>query len=139
MAMEDIVRRPQALVVAIAAKDSFDYLGSPREWRSPRLRYLAPRRKSNAVSRRSPAATAAAKQAVRSSRRKPSQRATGLMRREGTAGYQYDHDMPTRSRPGLLRKPSAARSSTIRRNALRGEVRKRLEYWEKLRRERGGG
>ena len=65
MAMEDIgLADPQALVVALAAKDAYDYLGSPEGELAlaEATVYLATAPKSNAVYTAFSAATGAAKQ-----------------------------------------------------------------------------
>ena len=146
MAMEDIgLADPQALVVAIAAKDAYDYLGSPEGELAlaEAAVYLATAPKSNAVYKAFGAATAAAKEGGSLVPPKTILNApTGLMRREGYGkGYQYDHDMPdafsgqnyfpeTLGRPKFYDPPE---------RGFEREIRKRLDFWEKLRRERGGG
>src|SRR5262245_50662941 len=145
MAMEDIgLADPQALVVAIVAKDAFDYLGSPEGELAlaEATVYLATAPKSNAVYTAFAAATAAAKEGGSLPPPKTILNApTGLMRREGYGkGYQYDHDMPD-AFSGQDYFPEAIGRQKFYDPPERGferEIRKRLEYWEKLRRERGG-
>ena len=146
MAMEDIgLADPQALVVAIAAKDAYDYLGSPEGELAlaEAAVYLATAPKSNAVYKAFGAATAAAKEGGSLVPPKTILNApTELMRREGYGkGYQYDHDMPD-AFSGQNYFPEKLGRQKFYDPPERGferEIRKRLDYWEKLRRERGGG
>ena len=146
MAMEDIgLADPQALVIAIAAKDAYDYLGSPEGELAfaEAAVYLATAPKSNAVYKAFGAATEAAKEGGSLVPPKTILNApTGLMRREGYGkGYQYDHDMPD-AFSGQNYFPDALGRPKFYDPPDRGferEIRKRLEYWAKLRRERGGG
>jgi putative ATPase len=146
MAMEDIgLADPQALVVAIAAKDAYDYLGSPEGELAlaEAAVYLATAPKSNAVYTAFAAATAAAKEGGSLVPPKTILNApTGLMRREGYGkGYQYDHDMPD-AFSGQNYFPEALGRQKFYDPPERGferEIRKRLDYWEKLRRDRGEG
>ena len=66
---------------------------------------------------------------------------TQLMRGEGYgAGYQYDHDQPD-AFSGQNYWPEALGRRKLYEPVERGferEIRKRLDYWAKLRRERGG-
>src|SRR5882672_6192412 len=96
MAMEDIgLADPQALVIAIAAKDAYDYLGSPEGELAlaEAAVYLATAPKSNAVYSAFGAATAAAKQGGSLLPPKIILNApTKLMKDLGySAGYEYDH------------------------------------------------
>ena len=146
MAMEDIgLADPQALVVALAAKDAYDYLGSPEGELAlaEAAVYLATAPKSNAVYTAFSAATAAAKQGGSLSPPKTILNApTGLMKTEGYGeGYRYDHDQPD-AFSGQDYFPEALGRQTFYEPPDRGferEIRKRLDYWAKLRRERGGG
>jgi putative ATPase len=146
MAMEDIgLADPQALVVAIAAKDAYDYLGSPEGELAlaEAAVYLATAPKSNAVHTAFGKATKAAKEGGSLVPPKTILNApTGLMRREGYGkGYQYDHDMPD-AFSGQDYFPEALGRQKFYDPPERGferEIRKRLDYWEKLRRERGEG
>ena len=145
MAMEDIgLADPQALVITIAAKDAYDYLGSPEGELAlaEAAVYLATAPKSNAVYRAFAAATTAAKEG--GSRLPPKtilNAPTGLMRHEGYGkGYQYDHDMPD-AFSGQDYFPEGLGRQKFYDPPERGferEIRKRLDFWEKLRRERGG-
>ena len=145
MAMEDIgLADPQALVVALAAKDAFDYLGSPEGELAlaEAAVYLATAPKSNAVYKAFGEATRVAKEGGSLVPPKTILNApTGLMRREGYgSGYRYDHDEPD-AFSGQDYFPEALGRQTFYDPPERGferEIRKRLEYWAKLRKERGG-
>ncbi|MEO8669469.1 MAG: replication-associated recombination protein A [Bauldia sp.] len=146
MAMEDIgLADPQALVVAIAAKDAYDYLGSPEGELAlaEATVYLATAPKSNAVYTAFGAATKAAKEGGSLVPPKTILNApTKLMKGEGYgSGYRYDHDEPD-AFSGQDYFPEALGRQTFYDPPDRGferEVRKRLDYWAKLRKERGGG
>ena len=137
MASEDIgLADPQALVVAIAAKDAYDYLGSPEGELAlaEAAVYLATAPKSNAVYKAFAAATAAAKEGGSLVPPKTILNApTGLMRREGYGkGYQYDHDMPD-AFSGQDYFPDALGRQKFYDPPERGferEIRKRLEFWK---------
>ncbi len=145
MAMEDIgLADPQALVVALAAKDAFDYLGSPEGELAlaEAAVYLATAPKSNAVYTAFGEATRVAKEGGSLVPPKTILNApTGLMRKEGYgSGYRYDHDEPD-AFSGQDYFPEALGRQTFYDPPERGferEIRKRLEYWAKLRKERGG-
>ena len=100
MASEDIgLADPQALVIANAAKDAYDFLGSPEGELAiaEALVYVATAPKSNALYTAFKAASALAKSAGSVMPPKTILNApTGLMRREGLPGadYEYDHDSP---------------------------------------------
>lgn len=146
MAMEDIgLADPQALVVAIAAKDAYDYLGSPEGELAlaEATVYLATAPKSNAVYTAFGEATRVAKEGGSLVPPKTILNApTRLMKGEGYgAGYRYDHDEPD-AFSGQEYFPEALGRQTFYDPPDRGferEIRKRLEYWAKLRRERGRG
>ena len=146
MAMEDIgLADPQALVVALAAKDAFDYLGSPEGELAlaEAAVYLATAPKSNAVYTAFGEATRVAKEGGSLLPPKTILNApTRLMKGEGYgAGYQYDHDQPD-AFSGQDYFPEALGRRTFYDPPDRGferEIRKRLDYWAKRRRERGGG
>jgi putative ATPase len=146
MAVEDIgLADPQALVVANAAKDAFDFLGSPEGELAlaEATIYLATAPKSNG-------AYVAYKAAMRLAKEKGSlappkiilNAPTRLMEEEGYGeGYEYDHDTPEgfsgqnyfpdemRTRPRFYDPPE---------RGFEREIRKRLAYWDGLRRKRGG-
>lgn len=143
MAVEDIgLADPQALVVANAAKDAYDYLGSPEGELAfaQACVYLATAPKSNAV-------YTAFKAAMRSAKENGSllppkhilNAPTKLMKEEAYgAGYRYDHDEPD-AFSGQDYFPEAMGRQTFYAPPDRGferEVRKRLDYWAKLRKDR---
>jgi putative ATPase len=146
MASEDIgLADPQALVVANAAKDAYDFLGSPEGELAiaEAVVYVATAPKSNALYTAFAAATALAKSTGSPPPPKVILNApTKLMREEGYGdGYRYDHDQPD-AFSGQDYWPEAIGRRTLYEPVERGferEVRKRLEWWEKLRRERRGG
>jgi len=146
MAMEDIgLADPQALVVALAAKDAFDYLGTPEGELAlaEATVYLATAPKSIAVYAAFGAATRAAKEHGSLAPPKIILNApTKLMKGEGYgAGYRYDPDEPE-SFSGQNYFPDALGRQTFYDPPERGferEIRKRLDYWAKLRKDRGGG
>ncbi|MBN9074259.1 MAG: replication-associated recombination protein A [Rhizobiales bacterium] len=143
MAVEDIgLADPQALVVANAAKDAYDYLGSPEGELAfaQACVYLATAPKSNAVYTAFKAAIAAAKQHGSLLPPKHILNApTKLMKAEDYgAGYRYDHDEPD-AFSGQDYFPEKMGRQTFYEPPDRGferEIRKRLDYWSKLRRER---
>jgi putative ATPase len=146
MASEDIgMADPQALVIANAAKDAYDYLGSPEGELAlaQACVYLATAPKSNAVYTAFKAATRAAKEHGSLAPPKIILNApTKLMKSEGYgSGYEYDHDAPD-AFSGQDYFPEALGRQTFYDPPDRGferEIRKRLDWWAKLRRERRGG
>ncbi len=144
MAVEDIgLADPQALVICNAAKDAYDYLGSPEGELAlaQACVYLATAPKSNAVYTAFKAATQAAKQngsllPPRHILNAP----TKLMRTEGYGdGYRYDHDEPD-AFSGQNYFPEKMGRQTFYDPPERGferDIRKRLDWWAKLRKERG--
>jgi putative ATPase len=145
MAMEDIgLADPQALVVAIAAKDAYDYLGSPEGELAlaEATVYLATAPKSIAVYSAFGAAMRTAKEGGSLLPPKTILNApTKLMKTEGYgSGYRYDPD-EAESFSGQDYFPEALGRQTFYDPPERGferEIRKRLDYWAKLRKERGG-
>ena len=145
MALEDIgLADPQALVIANAAKDAYDYLGSPEGELAfaEACLYLATAPKSNAAYVAFKAASAAA--AAHGSLPPPRiilNAPTKLMRDEGYGeGYRYDHDEPD-AFSGQNYFPEKMGRQTFYDPPERGferDIRKRLDWWAKLRRERGG-
>ena len=144
MAAEDIgLADPQALVVANAAKDTYDFLGSPEGELAiaQALVYCACAPKSNALYKAFKAA-----QALASSTGSPAppktilNAPTKLMKSEGYgADYAYDHDQPD-AFSGQNYWPEAIGRRKLYAPVERGferEVRKRLDYWARLRAERG--
>lgn len=144
MAVEDIgLADPQALVIANAAKDAYDYLGSPEGELAfaQACVYLATAPKSNAVYNAFKAATRAAKENGSLLPPKHILNApTKLMKEESYgAGYRYDHDEPD-AFSGQDYFPEKMGRQTFYDPPERGferEIRKRLDYWSKLRKERG--
>ncbi len=145
MAVEDIgLADPQALVVANAAKDAYDFLGSPEGELalSEAVIYLATAPKSNANYVAYKAAMRAAREQGSLSPPKIILNApTKFMEEEGYGeGYQYDHDAPDgfsgqnyfpdemKRRPQYYDPPE---------RGFEREIRKRLDYWAALRRKRG--
>ncbi len=146
MAVEDIgLADPQALVVCNAAKDAYDYLGSPEGELAlaQACVYLATAPKSNGVYVAYKAAMRAAKEHGSLLPPKHILNApTKLMKAEGyNEGYRYDHDEPD-AFSGQDYFPEKMGRQTFYDPPERGferEIKKRLDWWAKLRRERGGG
>jgi putative ATPase len=145
MAIEDIgLADPQALVVTNAAKDAYDFLGSPEGELAlaEAVIYVATAPKSNAAYAAFGAAMRTAKEAGSLLPPKHILNApTKLMQSEGYgSGYEYDHDAPE-AFSGQDYFPEQLGRQKFYDPPERGferEIRKRLEYWAKLRRERGG-
>ncbi len=144
MAIEDIgLADPQALVQALAAKDTFDFLGSPEGELAlaQATIYLATAPKSNGAYVAYKAAMRAAKEHGSLSPPKHILNApTKLMANEGYgAGYEYDHNAEESfsgqdyfpdefaERPRFYDPPD---------RGFEREIGKRLAHWEKLRAER---
>ena len=143
MAVEDIgMADPQALVQCMAAKDAYEFLGSPEGELAlvQACTYLATAPKSNAVYAAQKASNTAARETgslmpPRNILNAP----TGLMKDIGYGkGYTYDHRAedgfsgdnywPEEMEPQIFYEP-------VERGFER-EVMRRLEYWDKLRAER---
>ena len=144
MAVEDIgLADPQALVVANAAKDAYDYLGSPEGELAfaQACVYLATAPKSNAVYTAFKAATRAAKENGSLLPPKHILNApTKLMKSESYGqGYRYDHDEPDAfsGQDYFPEKMGRQKFYDPPERGFERDIRKRLEYWEKLRKERG--
>jgi putative ATPase len=143
MAVEDVgLADPQALVVANAAKDAFDFLGSPEGELAiaQAVIYIATAPKSNAAYLAYGAAMRAAREAGSLLPPKHILNApTKLMKSEGYGeSYEYDHDAPE-AFSGQDYFPDALGRRQFYDPPERGferEIRKRLDYWAKLRRER---
>jgi putative ATPase len=144
MAVEDIgLADPQALLQCLAAKDAYDFLGSPEGELAivQACLYLATAPKSNAAYK---AQKAAWKSARETGSLMPPQNIlnapTKLMKDIGYgAGYAYDHDAEG-GFSGDDYWPEGMAPQNYYEPVERGferEVRKRLEYWAKLRAERG--
>ncbi len=145
MAVEDIgLADPQALVIANAAKDAYDFLGSPEGELAiaEAVLYMATAPKSNAVLRRL--------------WRRHAHRQAGRLAAAAQAHPQCadQADAVGRLRPRLCLRPrhrkrrSPARTISPTRlprqqfynppeRGFEREIRKRLDYWAKLRKERG--
>uniref|UniRef100_E6VBY6 Replication-associated recombination protein A n=1 Tax=Rhodopseudomonas palustris (strain DX-1) TaxID=652103 RepID=E6VBY6_RHOPX len=144
MAVEDVgLADPQALVIANAAKDAYDFLGSPEGELAiaQAVIYVATAPKSNAAYTAYKTAMRTAKQAGSLLPPKHILNApTGLMKNEGYgAGYQYDHDTPE-GFSGQDYFPETLGRQTFYDPPDRGferEIRKRLDYWAKLRAAKG--
>ena len=143
MAVEDIgLADPQALVVANAAKDAYDFLGSPEGELAiaQAVVYVATAPKSNGVYKAWKVAQSLAKEY--GSVMPPHvilNAPTKLMKAEGYGeGYRYDHDQPD-AFSGQNYWPEKIGRRSLYEPVERGferELRKRLDWWEKLRRER---
>jgi len=146
MAVEDIgLADPQAVVQALAAKDTFDFLGSPEGELAlaQATIYLATAPKSNGAYVAYKAAMRTAKEHGSLSPPKIILNApTKLMADEGYGGgYEYDHNAPDgfsgqnyfpdemKRRPQFYDPPE---------RGFERELRKRLAYWDNLRKKRGG-
>jgi putative ATPase len=144
MAIEDVgLADPQALVIANAAKDAYDFLGSPEGELAiaQALIYVATAPKSNAAYAAYGAAMRIAKEAGSLLPPKHILNApTTLMKNEGYGrGYSYDHDK-AEAFSGQNYFPDALPRQKFYDPAERGferEIKKRLDYWAKLRQERG--
>jgi putative ATPase len=144
MAVEDIgLADPQAVVQALAAKDTYDFLGSPEGELAlaQAAIYLATAPKSNAAYVAYKGAMRAAKEHGSLAPPKHILNApTRLMAEEGYgAGYEYDHDAEEGfSGQGYFPDEIGARPQFYDppERGFEREIRKRLEHWAKLRRER---
>src|SRR6202167_1715987 len=144
MASEDIgLADPQALVIANAAKDAYDFLGSPEGELAiaEAVLYIATAPKSNAAYAAFGAAMRTAKEAGSLLPPKHILNApTKLMQSEGYgSGYEYDHDT-AEAFSGQDYFPEKLGRQKFYDPPERGferEIRKRLEHWAKLRRDRG--
>lgn len=145
MAVEDIgLADPQALTVANAAKDAYDFLGSPEGELAlaQATVYLAAAPKSNAVYRAYKAALKTAREGGSLLPPKHILNApTKLMKSEGySTGYQYDHDAPDSFSGQDYFPEELGRQSFYRPTGYGAEahIGKRLEHLEALRRRRRG-
>ena len=146
MASEDIGNAdPNALVVCNAAKDTYDFLGSPEGELAlaQACVYLATAPESNAVYTAYKAAMRAAKEHGSLLPPKHILNApTKLMKGEGYGdGYRYDHDEPD-AFSGQDYFPTEMGRRQFYDPPERGferDIRKRLDWWSRLRKERGQG
>jgi putative ATPase len=142
MAVEDIgLADPQALVVTNAAKDAYDFLGSPEGELAlaEAVLYVATAPKSNATYMAFGAAKRVAKEAGSLLPPKHVLNApTKLMQTEGYgSGYEYDHDTEDAfsGQDYFPEKLGRQKFYDPPERGFEREIRKRLEYWAKLRRE----
>lgn len=143
MASEDIgLADPHALPQCIAARDSYEFLGSPEGELAlaQAAVYLATAPKSNALYTAYKAARNAAK--ANGSLVPPKHilnAPTKLMKSEGYGGgYLYDHDQPD-AFSGQRYLPDALGDTQFYEPVPRGferDLQKRLDYWDKLRQDR---
>ena len=144
-ASEDIgLADPQALVQTLAAKEAYDFLGSPEGELciAQAVIYLATAPKSNAAYVAIKAAQRAAGQTGSLMPPKHILNApTKLMKEIGYgAGYAYDHDAETGFSgqnyfPEGMSRPSLYRPKEV---GFERDIAKRLAYWQRLRAETGG-
>ena len=143
--VEDIgLADPQAVVQAIAAKDVYDFLGSPEGEIAlvQCVLYLASAPKSNAVYVAQGAAKRAA--AEHGSLMPPAHilnAPTKLMKKLGYGkGYEYDHAAEEGFSGQNYFPDGMARQEFYRpkETGFEREIAKRLEYWAKLRKKKGG-
>jgi putative ATPase len=146
MAAEDIgLADPEALKIAVAARDAYHMLGAPEGYLplTEMVVYLATAPKSNAVVKALGAAMAAAQSHPAEPvplqiRNAP----TGLMKELGYGkGYQYAHDAPEAYIPQEYL-PESLRGSKFYEPgpfAFEKEVAKRMAWWEELRRRSNEG
>ncbi|MCI5047702.1 MAG: replication-associated recombination protein A [Aquisalinus sp.] len=143
MASEDIgLADPQALPICLAAKDAYDFLGSPEGELAlaQATLYLATAPKSNAVYSAYKGAMASAKQTGSLMPPPYAMNApTKMMKDLGYSdGYIYDHDAPD-AFAGLDYFPPDMPREEFYGPVPRGferEIRKRLEFWSSRRRSR---
>lgn len=143
MASEDIgLADPQALAQCIAARDAFEFLGSPEGELAlaQATVYIATAPKSNALYTAYKGARSAAK--ANGSLMPPKHilnAPTKLMKSEGYGGgYLYDHDQPD-AFSGQRYLPDALGDTQFYEPVPRGferDLQKRLDYWDKLRQDR---
>ncbi len=139
-ASEDIgLADPQALIQALAAKDTYQFIGSPEGEIGivQAVIYLATAPKSNAAYEAEKASRKAAKETGSLMPPKHILNApTKLMKDIGYGkGYQYDHNSE-KAFSGQNCFPDEMKPQTLYQPAPRGferEIQKRLDYWAKLR------
>ncbi|HUJ02579.1 MAG TPA: replication-associated recombination protein A [Rhizomicrobium sp.] len=143
--VEDIgLADPQAIVQALAAKDVYDFLGSPEGELAlaQTVLYLASAPKSNAVYVAMGAAKRAA--AEHGSLMPPAHilnAPTKLMKNLGYGkGYEYDHEAEDAFSGQNYFPEAMAREQFYvpKETGFEREIAKRLEYWAKLRAKKGG-
>ncbi|HET9426445.1 MAG TPA: replication-associated recombination protein A [Gemmatimonadaceae bacterium] len=146
MAAEDIgLADPEALKLAVAARDAYHMLGPPEGYLplAEMIIYLATAPKSNSTK-------AALGEAMSAAQRYPAEPVplhirnapTGLMKELGYgAGYQYAHDAPEAYIPQEYL-PEPLRGSRFYEPgpfAFEKEIARRIAWWEELRRRSSGG
>ena len=143
LAIDERIADPQALVITNAAKEAYDFLGSPEGELAlaEAVIYIATAPKSNAAYVAFGEAMRTAKEAGSLLPHKHVLNApTKLMKTEGYgAGYEYDHDAPE-AFSGQDYFPEQLGRRQFYDPPERGferEIKKRLDYWAKLRKERG--
>lgn len=144
MANEDVgLADPEAVTQALAAKDTYEFLGSPEGELAlaQACVYIASAPKSNALYTAFKSAMARAKETGSLMPPKIILNApTKMMKQQDYgAGYRYDHDEPD-SFSGQNYFPDAMPRQRFYEPVERGferELKKRLDYWAKLRKERG--
>jgi len=138
MSAEDVgLADPEALKLAVAARDAYHMLGAPEGYLplAEMTIYLATAPKSN----RTKVALAAALEAARRTPAEPvplhiRNAPTALMKDLGYgAGYQYAHDSPTAYTPQEYLPPSLAGQAFYQPGEMGFEkrIRERMEWWEK--------
>ena len=143
MAIEDVgLADPEAVKQALAAKDTYDFLGSPEGELAlaQAVVYVATAPKSNAVYSAFKSAMNRAKETGSLAPPKIILNApTKLMKdQDYGSGYQYDHDEPDAFSGQNYFPPEMGREryyNPVERGFER-DVKKRLEFWAKLRKER---
>jgi putative ATPase len=143
MANEDVgLADPQAMQQALAAKDTYEFLGSPEGELAlaQACVYIATAPKSNALNNAFSSAMTAARETGSVAPPKIILNApTKLMKQQDYgAGYKYDHDQPD-AFSGQNYFPDQLGRREFYAPVERGferEIRKRLDYWAKLRTER---
>jgi putative ATPase len=144
MANEDVgLADPEAMTQALAAKDTYEFLGSPEGELAlaQACVYIASAPKSNALYVAYKAAMAKAKETGSLMPPKIILNApTKMMKQQDYgAGYRYDHDEPD-AFSGQNYFPDALPRQRFYDPVERGferDLKKRLDYWAKLRKERG--
>jgi putative ATPase len=143
MAIEDVgLADPQAVQQALAAKETYDFLGSPEGELAlaQAVIYVATAPKSNAVYKAFKSAMTQARETGSLAPPKIILNApTKLMKaQEYGSGYRYDHD-EREAFSGQNYFPDAMGREVFYEPVERGferEIKKRLEYWQKLREEK---
>ena len=143
MAVEDVgIADPEAVKQALAAKDAYDFLGTPEGdlALAQATVYIATAPKSNALYNAFKAAIVKAGETGSLMPPKTILNApTKLMKQQDYgSGYRYDHDEPD-AFSGQNYFPDAMVRQKFYHPVERGferDIAKRLEYWERLRRER---